>query len=99
ALFAANSEARCWSQALDRVPSVLISSTPLKVNDEVGRPNPRRLQRGGRLRDLSRPRERRVPGEPGLSATPSHAVGSRSVRPVLASGEARATRAPIQTEW
>src|SRR5262249_34750470 len=39
ALLAANSEARCCSQALDRVPSVSISSTPLQVNDEVGRPN------------------------------------------------------------
>src|SRR6516162_11527015 len=34
-LRAANSEARCWSQALDRVVSVTISSTPLRANDEV----------------------------------------------------------------
>src|SRR5262249_16642746 len=39
-LLAANSEDRCWSQALDRVVSVTIPATPLRANDEVGCPNP-----------------------------------------------------------
>jgi len=57
----------------------------------------RQLPRGP-LRDGSQPRGQRVLGEPGPSATPSHAVESRSVRPVFLAGEARAIRAPIVIE-
>ena len=51
------------------------------------------VQRGGPLSEPCRLRKQRVPGQPGLPATLFHAIGSRSVRPIITSGEARATRA------
>jgi hypothetical protein len=78
--------------ALDRVPSVPISSAPFQVNDEVGRPNPGDTGAAGSRENRASPESGEFP------ATPFHAVVSRSVRPVIAAGEARARRAPILTE-
>jgi hypothetical protein len=58
-----------------------------------------RFQRGGQLCDLSRPRERRVSGQPRLWATLFRALGSWSARAVIITGEGRTTRAPIMIEW
>jgi hypothetical protein len=59
---------------------------------------PRPLPRGGQLPDLSQPEADALPVNGRQSVTTLHAVGSRPVRSVIATGDARATRAPIVTE-